>query len=259
VASLPTVQAVKDYVRDYTKPLRAFHNWSSDYKYQAGDPCYYNGHWYYANPENPPEKGQNPEGYIDHWNLMSGEGSGESQTVRKRIKISQPGVKIVNLSRDLDLSESLQYRITPALVSNYPYFRNIFVERRGNDLWIYLYCDTEPYLYPRIGYLHGSTKGINAKIGTKLVGTFYLGKYRVAQEEIPLQETELRIGEELLVGQFIVGYVPPRDEDIIRVGDDLVIGQFYAGEKTQEVIDDEEISDEQLPGIFIDLFIQREV
>jgi len=260
VAKIPSVGAVKDYVKNFTAKLRAFRKWDKDFQYEPDDPTYYRGKFYYANPDNPPDKGQDPESFIDRWNLMTGGGEGGAvQTIRRRIKVARPGVKVLNIKNDLNLSESLQYRITPVLASNYQYFRHIFVERRGDDLWIYLYSDTEPYTYPRIGYLYGSTVGTNVKIGSKLVGTFYLGRVRPVEEIPPPLETELVVGAELIVGQFIVGYVPEPEKNIVMVGD-LIVGLFIVGQKMQEEEDvEEETPDEELPGIFIDLFIQREV
>lgn len=263
MAKIPTVKAVADFVKAYTYRLWAFPKWKSNYQYLPDDPVYFHGKNYYANPDNPPEAGQNPEDCIDRWNLIAGGGSGggETQTIRRRVKVARPGVKIVNIENNLNLSASLQYRVTPVLATNFPYFRHVFVERVNGDLFIYLYSDSEPYSAPRIGYFYGSTKGTNVKIGAKLIGTFYLGDGRPDVEETPpKQETELRIGDDLVVGQFLIGYVPPVENKIIKICDGLLVGGFHVGEKMPE--DGEpvgEIPDEELPGVFIDLFIQREV
>jgi len=79
MAEIPTVQAVKAYVEkfvdSFTKYLQAFHTWDVNFEYGAGYPCFYCGKCYYANPVNPPLKGQSPDNYPDHWFPIAGEGN----------------------------------------------------------------------------------------------------------------------------------------------------------------------------------------
>jgi hypothetical protein len=54
------------------KVLQAFHFWHSDYKYKKGNPCYSNGKFYYANPDDLPAIGESPESHPSKWMTIIG-------------------------------------------------------------------------------------------------------------------------------------------------------------------------------------------
>jgi len=90
MAKVPTLQAVKAYVEEFvdvfTKYLQAFHTWDKNFKYNAEYPCFYHGKCFYANPYNPPLKGQDPEQYPECWIPIAGEGGGGTYEFDEAIK-----------------------------------------------------------------------------------------------------------------------------------------------------------------------------
>lgn len=236
MAKFATVRAIKGFVAASIRFLKAFRQWDPGWQYHPGDPCFYHGVGYCANPGDIPAAGESPESCPAKWNVIGGAESGATFTpTPNRVTKFDDDARLRSGGEAVDpdhviRKRELNLRVTTLqlcskkslLMSN---ARQALRRQRGWDLGI-------PYLSPQSEVYHFDTDLLNQH-QLSAISVEQEGEVSLLPSSVILDYPPFEIISRSLYGKFSVNKIVPASESSTvefwtRISDpvDLVLFQY---------------------------------